>query len=665
MGGIEFLNPKGFLLLIGIVPLVILYILKIKRQRLRVPSVWRWAEARRDLLAKHPFKKLVPELALLLQLLALIALAVALARPALRGSRITGDHVAIVIDTSASMGTLANSKDGKQVTRMQEAIDAADNVLSSMEPGADAILIEGARDAKVVSPLERDLRRLKTSLSQVGTREVEGDLGPAVALAADRLRGLGGKKRIILITDGALASEETIAAAGIDTQIITVGDPADNVGIVRVDVRAGLDPTSHKEQAQVFVMLQSFAEVGKDVFVTLTIDGHKDPAASRRVLVGPKEKLPVVLTFEPSPMDYGKGLQVELSPHDALSLDDVAFGRVPQGRKLPVVHASNTDYSWVARALDADDSLDVQKISVAQLGDVNADPEALVVVEGGCPDNPPGLDVLVVNPPSGTCLGVDVGAVVENPQITSWEAGDPRFRFLTFDGVHITKATPLKAPGASASLLRAQTSTLLADASFPGRTVTIIGFDVGETDWPLRASFVLFMRNVVELARLHRAQGTTGPAKTGDPLRIAVPKDVTSIKIDGPGLVDKEIAAKGGFAILPTVDRAGVYHARWTVPRHGSAVIIANLTSERESDVRPRKVVVDANAGTVTAARVADAHHEWGMWLALAALGLIAFDVFWLTRKKNIPRIESVAAGKGKRPVPAGPETAPRVEGGT
>jgi hypothetical protein len=656
MGGIEFLNPKGFFLLLGAIPLVILYILKIKRQRLRVPSVWLWAEARRDLLAKHPFKKLVPELALLLQLLALAALALALARPALRGSKITGDHVAIVIDTSASMGTLANPRDPKSQTRMQQAVDAADNVLSSMEPGADAILIEGAREAKVVSPLDRDLRRLKGSLAQVQTREVEGDLGPAVALAADRLRALGGKKRIIVITDGALASDDAIAAAGIDTQIMTVGEPgAENVGITRVDVRGGLDPASHKEQAQVFVMLQSFAEGSKDVFVTLTVEGHKDPSASRRVLVPAKEKLPVVLTFEPSPMDYGKGLQIELSPHDALGIDDVAFGRVPQGRKLPVVHATNAEYSWVSRALDADDSLDVQRITVAQLGDVNTDPEALVVVEGGCPDNPPGLDVLVVGPPSGTCLGVDVGAVVENPQLTSWEAGDPRFRFLTFDGVHISKATPLKAPGSASSLLRAQTSTLLADASFPGRTVTVVGFDVGETDWPLRASFVLFMRNVVELARLHRAQGTTGPAKTGDPLRIAVPKDVTSIKVDGPGLAEKELAAKGGFAILPTVDRAGVYHARWTAPRHGSAVIIANLTSEKESDVRPRKVVVDANAGTLTTARVADAHHEWGMWLGLLALLLIAFDIFWLTRKKNVPRIESVAAANAKPAAKAEP----------
>jgi hypothetical protein len=245
-------------------------------------------------------------------------------------------------------------------------------------------------------------------------------------------------------------------------------------------------------------------------------------------------------------------------------------------------------------------------------------------------------------------MGVDVGAQVEQPQITSWEQGDARLRFLTFDGVHVAKARPVKAPG-QASLLRAGQIALMADASSPGRTATVVGFDVGESDWPLKASFVLFIRNVVEMARLHRSQGTTGPARTGDALRVAVPKDVSKVIVEGPGLPEHTIAAKGGFAIIPTVDRAGVYRARWTEPHYGSAVIVANLTSERESDVRPRPVVIDQNGGVAQATtRVADAHHEWGLWLALLAAALIAFDVYWMTRKRREVSLESIAAGRGR-----------------
>src|ERR1019366_6002659 len=103
--GLHLLDPKGLLLLAGLAPLVVLYILKIRRRRQAVPSTWLWAAAQRDLVAKHPFRKLVPEPPLLLEILALIALAVALARPSARGGTVDGDHVAIVVDASASMAT--------------------------------------------------------------------------------------------------------------------------------------------------------------------------------------------------------------------------------------------------------------------------------------------------------------------------------------------------------------------------------------------------------------------------------------------------------------------------------------------------------------------------------------------------------------------------------
>ena len=646
MHGLEFLNPKGLWLLTAIVPLVVLYILKIKRERLKIPSTWLWAAARRDLLAKHPFKKLVPEIPLLLQLLALIGLSLALARPALRGGRLTGDHIAIVIDTSASMGTTATGPDGKKTTRMALAIESAKNAIDNMEPGADAIVIEGAREARIVSPLDRDARRLKASLGSVAVREVEGDLSAAIGLAADRVRSLGGKRRILLVTDGALATQGPLAAAGMDLQVVTVGQPADNVGIIRIDVRAGVDPVTKHDQVQAFGMLKNYGSAPREAYVTVTVEGKKEPSASRRLLVKPGEKTPVVLSFEPDALEFGKGLVMQVSPGDALAIDDVAYGRVPKSRKMPVVHAS-AGYSWIERALDADPDLDVQKLTPDQVGKVNVEPDALVIVEGGCPENPPGLDVLVVNPPSGTCMGVDVGAPIDQPQITSWEQGDARLRFLTFDGVHVSKATPLKSPG-QAALVRAGTVSIMADASSPGRTATVVGFDVGDSDWPLKASFVLFIRNVVEMARLHRSQGTTGPARTGDAIRVAVPLDVKKVIAEGPGMKEHEVAAKGGFAIIPSADRAGLYRMRWTEPHYGDAVVVANLASERESDIVPRPVLVDRNGGEIAAtARVPDAHHEWGLWLALLATALIAADVWWLTRKRREVSLESLAAGPG------------------
>jgi hypothetical protein len=278
---------------------------------------------------------------------------------------------------------------------------------------------------------------------------------------------------------------------------------------------------------------------------------------------------------------------------------------------------------------------------VPQLATVNVDPEALVIVEGGCPASVPGRDALVLAPAAGSCFGVGVGASIDDPLLTSWETGDPRLRFLTLDGVHVAKSLRLEAHGGGAALVRSSATTLIADASVPGRSITVVGFDPGDSDWPLKASFVLFVRNVVELARLHRAQGAAGPARTGDPARVSVPDGTTKVLVDGPGLPEREMPAKDGVAILPPLDRAGLYHVRWNDPHVGSALIAANLTSARESDVHARPVPIAGAPSAAPATNVAhalDAHSEWLTWLALLAALAIAADVYWTTRQPRVRR---------------------------
>jgi hypothetical protein len=638
IGGLHFGDPKGLLLLAGLVPLVVLYVLKIRRRRQRVSSTWLWATAQRDLLAKHPFRKLIPELPLLLEILALAALALALSRPSTRGGTIDGDHVAIVVDTSASMATRIGGPAGAS-TRIDEARRAAQGVVSQLAPGADAIVIEAARDARVVAPLDRDPRRLQAAVASLSAREVEGDLGAAVGLAADRLRSLGGRQRIVVLTDGALARDEPLVVAGVPTEVLQVGDDEENAAVVRIDVRSGKDAGSHHEQVQVFVMVQSFGTRPREAYVTLSIDGRGEPVASRRLLLQPGDKLPVVLTFEPRAEDHGLGLVVQLAPGDAEPADDVAFGRVPGALRMPVVVASDAPYSWATRAIEADPDVDLQRLTLAQLATVNVDPDALVIVEGGCPATLPGRDALVLAPPAGSCFGVGVGAVVDNPPITSWETGDARLRFLTLDGVHVARTLALEAHGAGASLARSTGTTLIADASVPGRAVTVVGFDPGDSDWPLKASFVLFVRNVVELSRLHRAQGVAGPARTGDPARVAVPAGTKSVQVEGPGMPARDVAARDGFAILPPLDRAGLYHVRWSEPHVGEALVPVNLTSARESDVRPRPVKVEGSAAPAAATvRGLDTQSEWATWLGLLAALALAFDVYWVTRQPRVRR---------------------------
>ncbi|AUX39351.1 uncharacterized protein SOCE26_007400 [Sorangium cellulosum] len=651
------LAPGGLWLLALLGPLVLLYILKIKRRRRRVPSTWLWAAAQRDLLARAPFRRLIAQLPLLLQVLAIALLALALARPASRGRAFTGDHVAIIVDASASMSAAARAPSGEATTRIELGKQLARDLLSGLTPGSDALILEAGRDARLVAALDRDLVRLRAAVDSIAARDVEGDLGAAIALGVDRLRQLGGSRRIVVITDGNLARPAALRGVSLPLEVITVGDPVDNAAIVRVDVRSGTAPAGAadagggapaREEVQAFLVVANFGAQPRDVYVTMRQDNASDVLGSRRVLVKPGERLPVVLTFRPSPGDRRKGLLFELSPRDVMPVDDVAYGRVPAGDRLPVFLASAGEgqggepppaaggAGWLERALASDPMTSVTSGALADLlGAPGLDPDTFVVIDGACPPDPPGGDLLLVNPPPGRCFGTLVGPTIERPTLTSWDTADPRLRFLTLDGVHLRAASSLRPEAATRELIRAQEGTIAADISTTSRTGTLLGFDVGETDWPLKASFVLFVRNLLEQARAHRAHGITGPARTGEPLRVSVPGTARDLEASGPAGERLDVALRAGVAVIAEAPRAGFYRLAWQGPQAGSVLVPANLTSVAESDLTPRPLSAEGDAVEVSsAAGQADAHTEWTWLLALAALAFVLFDVWYFTRAR-------------------------------
>ncbi|MEZ4226904.1 MAG: VWA domain-containing protein [Polyangiaceae bacterium] len=626
---LELRSPWGLTLLGLLVPLVVLYILKVRRERKLVSSTWLWVAAQRDLMAKSPFKRLVPQVPLFLQALALILLALALARPATRGGAIVGDHVAIVLDVSASMGAAEQGK-----SRIELARAAAHDVVAALAPGADALIVEAGADARVASPLDRDKRRLGAAIDQIVARDVEGRLGRAIALATDRLRQLPGDKRVVVITDGALADPQALTNTTFPLDLLRIGEGKDNSAIVRIDVRDGRNPVTRKEEVQVFTSVAHYGASPREVFVTLRMKDVKEPLASRKLTLSPGQKAPVVLSFEPTVQDRDAGLIVELSPRDALPADDVAFGRVPAGRRLPVVLSPADGSPWMKRALLADPDVELSGVDLDKLPSAGVPADALVVVDGACPSALPGGDVVILNPKPGKCRTAVIGEPLKSPAITSWTQSDPRLRFLTLDGVAIESARKIETEGPNDSLVRAREGAVVSDISLPGRTGTLVSFDVGDSNWPLKASFVLFVRNLVELARTHRARGITGPARTGEPLRVRVPPDVRNVKVVHPDDSESEVLARVGLAVVPEARRAGFYFVSWQGARPGSVLVPANLVSDPESDLRHRELERgSAKVTEASAAEVADAFTDWTWLLALLALGFVVADAVWLTRR--------------------------------
>jgi hypothetical protein len=528
-------------------------------------------------------------------------------------------------------------------SRVELAREAARGLTRQLAPGADALVIEAGREPRVVSPLEQDPKRLEAAIERVKLAEVEGNLGTALSLATDHLRSRPGSSRIVVVTDGALAHPDAFAAASLPVDVVRVGTAADNVGVVRADVARTSEPGG-RDRVQVFALVKNFGKTRRSAFVTLLPQSSTTPLASRRLDLAAGEEAPVVLSFDAAPADSGMGLVVDLSAGDALRADDRAYVRVPAGQHLPVVLSPKTASPWIARALASDPGIELLGADTATLGpDVPYD--AFVVVEGACPDRIPGSDFLLVNPPAGSCHGAAIGAPLERPTITSWADGDPRLRFTSFEGVVIQRASSVVPDGPRASLVRSREGTLIADISGAGRTGTLVGFDVGDSNWPLRASFVLFVRNLVELARSHRAGVAQGPAHTGEPLALRVPLDVSEVEIEGPEGAHSAVPARAGIAATPGPDRAGLYYVSWKGQRPGSTLVPVNLTSALESDLGERKLELPQGRPVRArkAADLRDAVADWSWLFAALALVLFVLDIHWITRSPKRAPLRSAS----------------------
>src|SRR5881398_2244234 len=99
----SFLTPLALALGALAGPVIVLYMLRLRRREVQVSSTLLWQQILRDREANAPWQRLRRNLLLLLQLLILAALVIALARPFVEVPTVTTGRIALLIDASASM----------------------------------------------------------------------------------------------------------------------------------------------------------------------------------------------------------------------------------------------------------------------------------------------------------------------------------------------------------------------------------------------------------------------------------------------------------------------------------------------------------------------------------------------------------------------------------
>ncbi|HEY8499274.1 MAG TPA: BatA and WFA domain-containing protein, partial [Clostridia bacterium] len=214
-------TPLGLVGLIAVPLIIILYIMKQKREKVVVSSHILWQKVLHDMQAATPWQKLRKNLLMFLQILCAVLVAAALSGLALKSGANTSQPVIIAVDSSLSM----SSTDIKP-TRLDAAKKDAQKYAGDLPPGTPVTVVNLNREPDVLlygSDSENEIRSGIESIEQTKTYT-------DVRRAEELLLSLKNRNPEALIV---LFSDMPIRAGNEEIQFSNYKKQNDNVAVVR------------------------------------------------------------------------------------------------------------------------------------------------------------------------------------------------------------------------------------------------------------------------------------------------------------------------------------------------------------------------------------------------------------------------------------------------
>lgn len=627
--------------------LLLLYFLKLRRRSMRIASTMLWPRSAEDLQANVPFQRLRWSLLFLLQLLVVATLLAALARPVVQTGRSPWERVILLIDRSASM----NARDAAGRSRLDAAKAAAKQLVQRLgrrrEPGELMVVAFGS-SPQVYSGFESNRQILLDAIDSIGPTDEQANLDAALALAgafASRDETVDQPPpEVVLISDGGVG--EPIQASGFslqagDLRFIGVGpEPdktVDNVGIATFSARRDYQDPG---KVLVFARLVNAGPQPIDTTFTLRLDGQ--PVGVKSVRVPAASDRGVGETSITYTLDLSGPAVLTLSGshRDDLGGDDTAalVLRPPAAPRIALVHPGDDPDPFLHGLVEA---LQPQRLVVLPSQPSNGVDEALrwssdefdlVIFDRVSPRRWPTVATL--------SFGAAPAAIGRSPpsdpggrRILSWDRQHPVMRHVSLDPLVYADFGGFDLPQDATPLAWGPDGAVIAVVRRRGARHMLVGFTLQQSNWPMHVSITVFMRNVLDYLTLGgEGLDSVGlAAQPGRPITVRRLPEATQLSIEGPINVTVEVDAEPEVT-LPNLRRVGLYRVRGAAPPMDR--IAVNMSSDIESDIRPRRSLVVNAQVTQASTPSTVAPLELWPWLVAIAIGLLVIE--WIVYCKRI-----------------------------
>ena len=591
----SFLVPAALGLSSLALPLIALYMLRSRRERIEVSSLLLWESVVDPLSSARPWRRLRITPLLLAQLAVLAAFVIALARPFASEQTRLGAHTVLVMDVSGSMGMAG---------RFDRAREEALGWAREMSGEQLVSVVEASATPRVVTAFTRRQEEVTEALSGLRLTGGEADLAEAIRLG----RGLATPESptdLVLFTDGGdapLAAEPVADArhlpfdeTGPNWAIDALSLERDAAGVIR----AHLSVVNHGS-----IERNVMVEVEVDGQVTSRLELSPEPGGSEEEII-------------PVPAGPGAIVQARLTnAEDSLPLDDRSWAAlaIPSVSR---VQLGGAESPFLTALLSATPDFEVTGES---------DTADIRIINRGVTEEIQGPSWLIRTdpPPPGlrlTEMAVNLGVTWQRP-------GEPVLDDVELAGVAVAEAqvveTDLWLP-----VVKSGNVPLVLLGRVNGHRVVHFTFDLAHSNLVVQTAFPLLGIKLLEWLGGETGGGAdSAPAGAGIPLHGLGQGD---IRVMTPG--GNPVNLTGAASSFVETGDPGVYRVEYLdadgqVERSQMAVRNFN-PAESAALARP----VQVEPGSFVSDQKSTVISEWGPWVAALAALLMLLE-WWMALRR-------------------------------
>ena len=610
------LNPAGWWWLLVAVPVIALYILRIRRRRTPVSTLQFWEEAVPDSRPRAWWQRLRNLVSLLVQLLFLLLVVMAIADPLTAKQKRERRTWLLIIDRSASMQMSTNPAMPGAPTRLDQAKTEAVALINRLRDWDEAMVATMTDRIDVRCGRTDDARILRRAVASIATSDAPGDAREAIRLAAG-VRVDDRKQEVVVWSDQPAPSGEAGSLSN-GTWRVT-GAPVDNVGIVTFAARPAAE---RRDRVRLLLAVANHAATNRSFSVSLRENGI--PFDAPFFEVPPGEERSIHLEHEPG----AGGLvtaELMLDQIDGFAGDNRAQLVVESPRAVTAGLVTSSPNRFLVEVLEAQPLLDLVVLSPD-------DPDGwtvadLLVFDRVVPDMLPAQAALYLGPEAASPLW-SMDEPVSNAWVNWQNEASPLTRHVPVEELPIARMVPIRPIGGEVLWKVLDRPAAVAWQRGDHRVVAWT-IDLQRSDVPLRTAFPIFVANCVNWLA-DRSVKNHGAFAAGDLVTLARAGDAEAALV-APDGTRSSLPDKGDHWLIGPVERAGVYRVEADADATPLETFAVNLANGEESNGR---TMTDEDAAAPPPWLALGARRSPWFYLALAALLLSVTE--WLLHHRRV-----------------------------